>query len=309
MDVSVVIPTFNRDDTVERCLKAIRTSRVMRQVEIVVVDTGSTDRTVEVARRFADLLVSSPRRNTALARNKGASVASNEILMFIDSDVFVEPDAIEYLAQAVERYPHAMVGARILWYGGEIHGQQQKPEAKLRHVKHEGTIFIESIYGCIQVTHRDTFNRVGQYDRYFARYAQDFDLCVRYWGNGFPLIYEPRAEAYHAHERKVANTTEYDGRQFNMLKAIYLLPYKYELATRSSLSLDDLQSVFAGVNQAKLAKEVDDFLAWLISFQRSEERQQRKHKVALPYGFTQDLFSNPETVLDLVQRGGANVRA
>src|SRR5690554_2936235 len=270
--VSVIVPVYNRDDTIERCLSMIRKSIVSHELELIVVDNGSTDQSVEIAQRYTDHIVINKSRNIALARNKGVKKAHGEILVFIDSDVYVEEDTIDKLVQTVQENSTAMVGGAIYYYGGENHGKQQKPEPELRQITFNDRIYVEAIYGCMQATTRTIFTKVGGYDRFFSLHGEDFDLCIRYWGNGFPLVYEPKAAAWHEQKRKIACTQEYAGRQFNLLKAIYLLPYKYEIKSRSANSLDYIKTAFTGIRQEKLAKEINDFLTWLITFQRFEER-------------------------------------
>lgn len=302
--VSVIVPVYNRDDTIERCLSMIRESKLDHELELIVVDNGSTDRSIEIAKRYADHVLFNRSRNIALARNKGAGKAQGELLVFIDSDIYVEEDTIGNLVRTLEENSMAMVGGAIYYYGGENHGKQQKPEPELRRITFNNRIYVEAIYGCIQATTRTVFNKVGGYDPFFSLHGEDFDLCIRYWGNGFPLIYEPTAVAWHEQNRKIACTQEHPGRQFNLLKAIYLLPYKYEIKTRSSNSLNYIRTAFAEISQEKLAKEVHDFLTWLITFQRFEEKVARKrYKCYLPYGYTEELFNDTERVIEIIQRG------
>ncbi|HEU4383641.1 MAG TPA: glycosyltransferase [Anaeromyxobacteraceae bacterium] len=92
--ISVVIPNRNGAATIGQCLAAALASDY-RRFEVVVVDDGSEDASVEIARRFPCRLVRLPRRSgVSRARNAGARAARGEILLFIDSDCLLSRDTL-----------------------------------------------------------------------------------------------------------------------------------------------------------------------------------------------------------------------
>ncbi len=87
MRVSVIVPTYNEEGFIERTLKALRN---VGAHEVVVVDGGSEDRTLEIARRYADVVESSSSFDSpAKARNAGIRFSTGEIVAFIDADTVV----------------------------------------------------------------------------------------------------------------------------------------------------------------------------------------------------------------------------
>src|SRR5262245_49467004 len=101
--VSVVMPVYNAEATLEECLTRLGQS-TFEDFEVVVVDDGSTDRSAEILARFPVRVVPSPGRvGPAAARNLGAQVATGKILFFIDSDVMVRPHTLRLLADGVEQ--------------------------------------------------------------------------------------------------------------------------------------------------------------------------------------------------------------
>jgi glycosyltransferase involved in cell wall biosynthesis len=95
--ISVVIPAWNAEDSIGFCLGSI-TKQTIAPLELIVVDDGSDDATKETAAKYGVTILSTGgRKGPAAARNIGASAASGDILLFLDSDVTVPPDLIEKL--------------------------------------------------------------------------------------------------------------------------------------------------------------------------------------------------------------------
>jgi len=90
LGVSVVIPAYNEERYLERCLAAqARQTYPADRFEVVVVDNGSTDATAEIAHRFGVRVVSEPRKGVARARQAGFGAARGEIIASTDADTVV----------------------------------------------------------------------------------------------------------------------------------------------------------------------------------------------------------------------------
>ena len=94
----MVVPTFNREAHIERCLESVE-SQDFDDLQVVVVDNSSTDRTVEVARSFEARLnlivvVNAENRERAFSRNRGAEEATGSYIVFLDSDDVLTPGAL-----------------------------------------------------------------------------------------------------------------------------------------------------------------------------------------------------------------------
>ena len=103
--LSVVVPTYNRADTLEACLQAVRAS-TFQDYELIVVDCGSQDATCDIARRYADRLIELqgiPSRSAA--RNQGIASAQGEIMVNVDSDVVIQPSALARIAEHFAHHP------------------------------------------------------------------------------------------------------------------------------------------------------------------------------------------------------------
>ncbi len=81
--LSVIIPAFNEENFLPRCLESLKNQK-FKDFEIIVVDNNSTDKTAEIAKKFNVILFSEKNQGVAYARNKGSEIAKGEILVFTD---------------------------------------------------------------------------------------------------------------------------------------------------------------------------------------------------------------------------------
>lgn len=101
MDVSVIVPTLNEEKNIDGCLKSIMMQETLRDYEIIVSDGGSTDRTIDLAEKWADKIVQS-KRGIANGRNAGANAAKGDILVFVDSDSSIPENYIDSVAPVLK---------------------------------------------------------------------------------------------------------------------------------------------------------------------------------------------------------------
>ena len=102
--VSVIIPVYNVSRYLPQCLDSV-TSQTYQNLEIVIVDDGSTDGSGSICAHYAErddriLLIRSENKGLASARNLGLGSICGEYISFIDSDDWVEPHMIEKLLEA-----------------------------------------------------------------------------------------------------------------------------------------------------------------------------------------------------------------
>ena len=89
--VSVIIPTYCEEHTIEGCLRSIKNQEFKAgRIESIVVDSHSPDKTRLVAKKFADKVIDLKARGVGRARNVGAKNAEGEITLFVDADTFLE---------------------------------------------------------------------------------------------------------------------------------------------------------------------------------------------------------------------------
>ena len=98
--VSVIIPTYCEEETIEGCLKSVSNQNFKGRIESIVVDSHSPDCTQLVAKRSADIVLDLNVRGVGRARNAGARAAKGEILLFLDADTYLENNFVSEMYRA-----------------------------------------------------------------------------------------------------------------------------------------------------------------------------------------------------------------
>jgi glycosyltransferase involved in cell wall biosynthesis len=103
--VSVIIPVFNGEATLGLCLAAVFQS-VYRPIEVIVVDDGSTDSSLAIARGFpCRVEVMATNSGAAASRNQGAHLAQGELLFFLDADIVIETHTLTAIVDTFRQRP------------------------------------------------------------------------------------------------------------------------------------------------------------------------------------------------------------
>lgn len=100
--VSIIIPTRNSERTIEKCLKNIK-NQTYKNIEIIVVDNNSTDRTRDIAKKFIQLVFNKGSERSA-QRNFGASKSKGSFLLFIDSDMELTKKVVKECVEKIGGY-------------------------------------------------------------------------------------------------------------------------------------------------------------------------------------------------------------
>jgi len=212
-EYSVIVPTYNRAQSLRRCLAALNEqSYPHSDWEVVVVDDGSSDDTTHVL-RTTSLRVPlnwATQRNAgpAAARNLGIHMARGRVILFIGDDIMPTRDWLSVHASAHEEYPAATVAV----LGFTTWSPDMKITPFMKHLDSQGLQFGYSLlegrewadYRCFYSSNvsvkRQLLEQVGLFDEEF-RYAaiEDTEIGYRLEKAGMRLLYRPQALAYHEH--------------------------------------------------------------------------------------------------------------
>ena len=122
VDVSVIVPTWNEEKYLTRCLRSLVKQSCEYPFEVIVVDGGSTDQTVAIAEEYADAVLVKPGLPVGAARNRGAEIAKGHILAFIDADTIASDEWLQEIARFIHANPSAVgvTGPTLPYDGGTI---------------------------------------------------------------------------------------------------------------------------------------------------------------------------------------------
>lgn len=108
--IAIVIPTFNEEKYVERLLISLCHQTIPREeYEIIIVDGGSTDGTVEICKKYADKIVMQETQTVGGARNDGVKHANAELIFTTDADCIVTPGLLERIIRIFDAHPEVVM--------------------------------------------------------------------------------------------------------------------------------------------------------------------------------------------------------
>lgn len=202
MRASVIIPAYNAETTLARCLVALAVQTLPPQdFEVIVVDDGSTDATAQLVASFDRArCISFPRAGAAAARNRGAHAAQGPILLFTDADCAPLPDWMDKML-AVFADPQ-VVGAK-----GRYLTQQRQPIARFVQIEYEEkyarlrraqTIDFVDTYSAAY--RRSVFLENHGFDESFpTASAEDREFSFRLARQGYKMVFVSDAIVFHEH--------------------------------------------------------------------------------------------------------------
>jgi len=114
MKVSVVIPTFNEEKLIRATLTSIRSQETNYEVELIVVDSYSTDATLDIAKEFAEKILFTPPGIIAVARNKGSMESKGEIIISAGADSIYDKHWLQELVAPIEKGRAVATAGKLL---------------------------------------------------------------------------------------------------------------------------------------------------------------------------------------------------
>jgi glycosyltransferase involved in cell wall biosynthesis len=211
-ELSVIIPTYNRCETLHKAISAYLNQSALRNLsEIIVVDDGSTDSTGDVVTALSEesngliRYFRQPNRGPAAARNRGIREARCELVLFTDDDIIPTPNIVVEHIEWHRRFPEestAVLG-HVTW------AQEVKPTPFMKWYGSDALFSYAHFVGRTELDYADFYTcnlslktaflrRNGVFDEDFKVAAyEDVELAYRLKKTGLRLLYNPNALAYH----------------------------------------------------------------------------------------------------------------
>ena len=217
MDVSIVIPVFNKSGLTRVCLNALhRTIPRDIQTEVIVIDNHSTDDTQSVLRDFPwiKLVTNQTNLGFAGANNQGAALASGELLLLLNNDTEPQDGWLRAMVDTARQADVGITGARLLFANRTLQhagvvvwparfgtyqyipyhflwsSPARAPAAMLRRD-------FQIVTGACLMTPLALYRELGGLDEAYWNGYEDVDYCFKVLQHGKRVVYEPDAELFH----------------------------------------------------------------------------------------------------------------
>ncbi|NOZ81597.1 MAG: glycosyltransferase [Candidatus Micrarchaeota archaeon] len=204
---SVIVPCYNSESTILRTLAALERQNFDKPYEVIVVDGGSNDRTVELVKNFLKRSKIPVRvfvtkyRGPARQRNFGAKKAKGEIIVFTDSDCVPSRNWLREMVRPIESGEAVGVqGTYRTLNRKSLIARFEGYEIEKRHERMKKQKYIDFIGTFSAAYRKDVFLNFRGFDTKFPiASGEDPELSYRIAKAGYKMVFNPRAWVYHPH--------------------------------------------------------------------------------------------------------------
>ena len=210
MNISVIIPTFNRKETLKRAIQSV-VMQSYTPFEIIVIDDGSDDGTKEWLKDNYPYVKYIYQMNSGVssARNKGIKFARGDWIALLDSDDEWLPSKLKDQAKEIESYPAAkFLHTNEIWIRNGVRVNQMK-----KHKKYGGYIFEKCLDMCrispsSVLIKKDIFEKIGMFDE-TLKVCEDYDLWLRF-ASKYPVHFldQPLIKKYGGHSDQLSKVDD-----------------------------------------------------------------------------------------------------
>jgi GT2 family glycosyltransferase len=213
VDASVIIVNWNTSGILFQCLDSLYKAGTTRTMEVIVVDNGSTDDSVDMVEKcFPEVIVLKNNQNVGFARanNQAISISKGRYFLLLNSDTIMLPGCIDVLVDVADRYPEVgVVGPRVLYMDksvqiswgafpsllSELVGRYFKTQRAVANVPH--AYDVDWVLGACMLVRAETVKSAGPLDEDFFFYSEEVDWCYRIKERNWKVWYITNAEIFH----------------------------------------------------------------------------------------------------------------
>ncbi len=276
--VAIIIVNWNgKADTLECLALVAKLETRNSKLEIIVIDNGSTDGSVEAIRKkFPSVDVIENKENLGFTGGnnvgiKRALANGADFVWLLNNDTAVDKNALEALVVSFsdekvgitgskiyfsagrefhkERYKKSELG-KVFWYaGGRIDWQNM-------YASHRGVDEVDGgqydtteetpfVTGCSMMVRKEVFEKIGFFDEKFFAYLEDLDFCLRARRAGYKLLYVPRSIVWH--KNAGSSGVGSDTHQYYMTRNRLIVGFRYaSFHTKIALIRESIRFLFSG---------------------------------------------------------------
>lgn len=226
MNISVIIPLYNRHDLTVFCVDSIRYHTP--DVEIVLVDNGSTDETELIPVTIRN------KKNLGFAKacNQGADVATRDNLVFLNNDTIVHQGWLTF-TRHLNRAETGCVGPKLIYPSGRIQSAgitvdfTEPLGREAKNISYDWAIQtteVAAVTGACLAIRKELFEQLDGFDTGYWNGYEDVDLCLKATAAGYCNYYDPASKVTHAESQSGPERWSQVDQNIDRLRTKWSLP-------------------------------------------------------------------------------------
>ena len=189
MKISIVIPVYNEEDTLEACLSSIE-SQTVKPDEVIVVNNNSTDNSILIASKFDFVtIISENSQGIASARSTGFNYAKSDIIGRIDADTVMERDWVENLYKIFSDESISAVSGKVDYYDGIWPSLNGKVDNFFRQRLSQKMSLDLFLYGANMAITKKSWKQISSQVCVNNDIHEDIDLSIHLLAQNLKIIY------------------------------------------------------------------------------------------------------------------------
>ncbi len=212
--ISIIIPVYNNFELTLQCINSINRNCKDISYEIIVSDDCSNDETNKFFESQNEIKYVRNKQNRGFAYtcNRGAEIATGEILLFLNNDILLINNILPDIIDSFKKINVGIVGAKLLYEDNTI----QHAGVLIYPDKHVGHLFknfpsdypeankvreVQAVTGACLAIRKNLFLKIGKFDESFINGFEDLDLCFKVRKEGIKVLYNHDISLYHFEEK------------------------------------------------------------------------------------------------------------
>ncbi|MCP5097943.1 MAG: glycosyltransferase family 2 protein [Chloroflexi bacterium] len=256
LDLSIVVVSWNVRGLLYACLQSIERNQAGLDLEVILVDSASSDGTVEMVKEsfpWVKLIACNENVGFPRGNNMGIERANGRYILLLNPDTEIVGDALQTMLQYMESYQDVgVVGAQLLNTDGSVQSSRRRfptlmtgffestwlqgaAPSLLRHyymldVPDNEQAEADWIMGACMFMRQEVVRQIGGMDEAYFMYSEELDLCHRIKANGWRVIYLPQAKIKHHYGKSSEQAVTSRHINFNRAKLRYFRKYHGRIA-------------------------------------------------------------------------------